>query len=47
MSADAFTALVAFALLLASIAGLAGVIGGIIELGHSREDLAELQPSRR
>jgi hypothetical protein len=47
VTADLFTALVAMALLLASIVGLAGVIGGIIELEHSRDELAELRLSRR
>jgi hypothetical protein len=47
VTAEVFTAVVALALLLASIVGLAGVIGGIIELEHSRDDLAELRLSRR
>lgn len=45
--AEPFTILVAIALALASLVGLAGVIAGVADLERSRDDLAELKLSRR
>lgn len=47
MIAEPFTILVAIALALASLVGLAGVIAGVADLERSRDDLAELKLSRR
>ena len=47
MIGETVTLVVAIALAVASVVGVAGVVGGIIELDRSRDDLAELQLSRR
>ena len=47
MIGETATLVVAIALAVASVVGLAGVVGGIIELDRSRDDLAELRLSRR
>lgn len=47
MIGETITLVVAIALGVASVVGLAGVVGGLFELDRSRDDLAELRLSRR